>query len=103
MNPPNLYGTWLTAGNTLQPAGDWAVANWGWITGAIAYAAGIWALTLYIRSGRDDYRSRNDRVAARRITRIEHRPEPAAPGNDEQLLERCNQILAATNTRKEKP
>jgi hypothetical protein len=42
---PDLYGAWLTAGNNLQPIGDWLGRNWIWL-GAAVVAAGVawWAL-----------------------------------------------------------
>lgn len=36
----DLYGAWLTAGNNLQPLGDWIGAHW------IGLAAAITAITL---------------------------------------------------------
>ncbi|WP_217235417.1 hypothetical protein [Streptomyces sp. AC555_RSS877] len=73
----------------------------GLIVLAALVGAGWTARGLYRTLRQPDYRTRNDQVAARRITRLEPRPEPAAPGQDQQLLNRCNAILAATNTRKE--
>jgi hypothetical protein len=98
---PNLYDAWITAGNTLQPVGDWVATYWPALTTASALTFALWALPRYIRGSRDDYRTRNDHAAAQRITRTEDRPEPGTPGNDEQLLQQCHQILDATNTRKE--
>ena len=98
---PDLHAAWLTAGNNLQPIGDWLTAHWVplAILAALLVAA-AWAIRKHIRGG-IDYRTRNDRTAAHRITRTEDRPEPGQPGHDNQLLRQCNQILAATENRKE--
>jgi hypothetical protein len=63
------------------------------VTSALAVAAILLGLTgaaYCIRRARrawhGDYRTRNDQVAAQRITRFELRPEPAAPGQDNDLL-----------------
>ena len=66
----------------------------------------IWAVVYTTRRAiRDDYRTRNDQVAAQRATRLEDRPEPACPGSDEQLLAACRAICpdVADQHRKEKP
>jgi hypothetical protein len=46
----DLYGAWLTAGNNLQPVGDWLIGHWIWLVAAVV-AAGVawWALR---RAGR---------------------------------------------------
>jgi hypothetical protein len=63
-----------------------------------------WQAGRQIRAARDDdYRTRNDRAAAQRITRFEERPEPPAPGLDDDLLADCNAIYTATDTRRENP
>jgi len=48
---PDLYGAWLTAGNNLQPVGDWLAGNWIWLT-AVVVAAGFawWALRRELRA-----------------------------------------------------
>lgn len=99
---PDLYDAWLTAGNNLQPIGDWLAANWGWITGILAGVLAAWALARHIRNGLDDYRTINDRAAADRITHSEDRPEPGTPGADTDLLAQCHAICPEL-ARKEKP
>ena len=48
---PNLYDAWLTAGNTLQPVGDWIVAHWpGLAASTAALAFAWWALRRTIRA-----------------------------------------------------
>lgn len=79
---PDLYGTWLTAG-------DWVGAHWLGLAAALAAAVFAWAVTRFIRCGRDDYRTCNDRAAADRIVAVEPRPEPGMPGSDNTLLEQC--------------
>lgn len=99
---PNLYDAWLTAGNNLQPIGDWLTVHWlhlAILAAGLAFAT--WALRRWIRGGLRDYRTLNDRVAADRITRFEDRPEPGTPGADDDLLDQCKQILRATENRKE--
>lgn len=99
---PDLYDAWLTAGNNLQPLGDWLAAHWFGVT---ALAAGVtfcvWAIRRHIRRGLDDYRTVNDRAAADRLASNQDRPEPGTPGHDSELLAQCNQILAADTARKE--
>lgn len=42
---PDLYGAWLTAGNTLQPYGAWIARNWPNLTIAILLAvAACWSI-----------------------------------------------------------
>ncbi|MFJ9012285.1 hypothetical protein [Streptomyces canus] len=72
---PNLYGAWLTAGNRLQPVGAWLAGDGAWVP-VLAVAAVIVAAVWRIRP-RDDYRSRNDRVAAQRAARL-------GPGEDQE-------------------
>lgn len=111
---PDLYGAWLTAGNTLQPIGDWITAHWLPLT---ILAAGLtlaaWALRRFIRAGLRDYRTHNDRVMADRYTRHRPTPEQQQPGNDHQLYLDCiavygehpgiDRLLNDINPRKEKP
>lgn len=104
MNNPDLYGAWLTAGNNLQPIGDWLTTHWlglAMLTGGLTLVA--WSVRSYIRASHDDQRTRNDRARAQRITRTQDRTEPGMPGHDDQLLQQCHQILHATENRKEKP
>lgn len=84
---PDLYGAWLTAGNNLQPIGDWIAANWGWLAIAATAAFVIWR-TWRIRP-HDDYRTRNDQRAAWMTVCNAPRPEPAEPGHDAGLLLDC--------------
>jgi len=75
------------------------IADW-WPNLAIA-ALAIAVIAWACRPPHNDYRSRNDRIAAQHITRHEPRPEPAAPGNDDRLLEQCRAICP--DLRKEAP
>lgn len=79
MTTVDVYDAWLTAG-------DWVLTYWPWLgaTGVILAAAvtAVWAV------GRDDYRSHNDRTQALMRAHLE-RPEPAAPGVDDDLLLDC--------------
>lgn len=88
MNPPSgLHEAFLTAGNNLQPIGDWITVNWLPLTilaAALTFAA--WALRRFIRGGLRDYRTHNDRVMADRYTRHRPTPEQQQPGNDLHLL-----------------
>lgn len=109
---PDLYDAWLTAGNNLQPLGDWLAANWGWITIPAAFAFACWSIPRYILGGTDQ-RTRNDRVMARRYAAYRPTPEQQQPGHDHQLYLDCiavygehpdtNQLLDDTKPRKEKP
>ena len=81
---PDLYGAWLTAGDRLQPVGAWLASGGAWLPIFTVAAVIIWRI--WRVRPRDDYRSRNDRIAARRITRVEPRPEPGKPGHDDGLL-----------------
>ncbi len=93
MNTPDVYGAWLTAGNNLQPVGDWLADHWiGLAILAAGLAAVAWSVRAFTRSAHADQRTRNDRAAAQRITRFEDRPEPPTPGDDEQLLRQCHDI-----------
>jgi len=63
---PDLYGAWLTAGNNLQPLGDWLIGHWiGLTAAAVAAGAAWWAL----------------RKASRQVDRI-LRDEPAEPDTE---------------------
>lgn len=75
---PDLYGAWLTAGNNLQPVGDWLVANWAWLAAA-AVPAGFawWAL-------RRELRAANDQVTAI----LADQPQ-RQPGTDVRLYLEC--------------
>lgn len=85
---PDLYAAWLTAGNNLQPVGEWIGGSW---TGLVALAVAAAALWVVWWSIHDDTRraDRNDRIAARRAARFEERPEPAEPGSDIGLYLDC--------------
>jgi len=98
----DLYAAWLTAGGRLQPAGDWLAGGGAWVPILTVAAVIVWRI--WRVRPRDNYRSRNDQIAAQRIARFEDRPEPGAPGHDQQLLDACRAIAHATQTsRKEKP
>lgn len=64
--------------------------------------AGWAARGLYRTVREPDYRTRNDRAAAQRITRLQPRPEPGQPGTDDRLLDACRAICPDL-TRREKP
>ncbi|WP_406418327.1 hypothetical protein [Streptomyces sp. NBC_01614] len=109
---PDLYDAWLTAGNTLQPAGDWLVANWVGLTGLIAGAVlAVWAIRRHISSGHDAHRTRDDRVMARRYARYRPTLEQQQPGSDHQLYLDCIAVYGEhpgidrllNDIRKEKP
>jgi hypothetical protein len=90
---PEVRHAWLNAG-------DWVVANWPNLAigvTAVAIVCAIWR----IRPG-DDYRSRNDRVAAQRTLRTDPPRETPAPGSNDDLLDACNAIYPDF-ARKEKP
>lgn len=95
MTTVDVYAAWLTAGDTLRPYGAWLAANWVWLAAGLlilgAVAVVRWAV-------RDDYRTYNDKRAAWFVVCDGPRPEPAAPGEDDQLLDACRQILHATDT-----
>lgn len=81
----DVYDAWRTAG-------DWVLAYWPWLGGAGVVLAAVVAVAWAF--GRDDYRSRNDRQQA--LMRIHlDRPEPPAPGSNEQWLATCREIYAA--------
>jgi hypothetical protein len=107
---PDLYDAWLTAGNNLQPIGDWLAAHWpplAILAALLAFAA--WAIRRYIRGG-TDYRTRNDRVMARRYATYRPTPERQQPGTDRQLYLDCIAVYGehpdqtlSNQQRKEKP
>ena len=107
---PDLYDAWLTAGNNLQPIGDWVAAHWlplATLVATLAFA--IWVLRRIARG--TDYRTRNDRLMADRYARYRPTPEQQQPGHDHQLYLDCiavygehpgiNRLL--NDIRKEKP
>lgn len=56
----------------------------------IAITLAVWCAAGAIHAWRcDDYRTRNDKAAAQRITRHEPRPEPGQPGRDVGLYLDC--------------
>jgi hypothetical protein len=83
----DLYTAWLTAGDRLHRAGDWIATNWPWLLALSVACLAVWA----IRRGwlGDDYRTRNDKRQAWLAACEGPRPEPAAPGSDQQLLAQC--------------
>ena len=86
---PDLYGTWLEAGDNLQPIGDWIVRNWPNLAVALALIAfAVWAIRWGLR---DDDRN----------TAWQHDCLKEWPHDRQELLDTCNTILAATNARKE--
>ena len=46
---PDLYAAWLTAGNNLQPVGEWIARNWWWIATTIAALFAAWAIRRALR------------------------------------------------------
>ncbi len=76
-----LYGAWRTAGTNLQPVAEWLADNWPYLAIGVTAAAVIWVFGW--RPGRDDQRTRNDRVAAQRVSPP---TEVQAPGTDSDLL-----------------
>jgi hypothetical protein len=97
---PDVYDAWLTAGDTLRPYGDWIATNWLWLAaGLLILAAAVvvrWAV-------RDDYRSYNDRRAAWFVVCDGPRPEPPAPGSNEQWLATCNELCPDLARKEERP
>lgn len=95
----DLYAAWLTAGNRLQPVGEWTVGHWTGLVALAVAAAALWVVwwSIHDDTRRAERNDRNDRIAAQRADRIEDRPEPAEPGSNEDDLLICLQILAATN------
>lgn len=85
MTTVDVYDAWLTAGETLRPYGDWIVAKWPWLTVLAGALLAVWAVAWFCR---DDFRSRNDRQQALMRVHLD-RPEPAAPGTDDDLLLDC--------------
>lgn len=83
---PDLYGAWLTAGDRLQPVGDWLAGNWPWLVVAASLIFTAW---VWLDAVSDNCRTRTDRAAAGRVTRSEPRPEPGQPGTDSGLLLDC--------------
>lgn len=83
----DLYTAWLTAGDRLQPAGDWIATNWPWLLALSVACFAVWA----IRRGwlGDDYRTRNDKRQAWLAACEGPRPEPADPGSDTGLYLAC--------------
>ena len=95
---PDVYAAWLTAGDNLQPIGDWIAGHWtGLVALAVAFAA-LWVVWWAIR---DDCRPR---ATASRQPYSDPAARETQPGSDEDDLLTCLQILHATDTaRKEKP
>lgn len=89
---PEVRAAWLNAG-------DWVAAHWTGLA-ALAVAAAVLLVLCWAFRG-DDYRTRNDRTAARHAT-SGPRPEPGEPGNDDELLAACRQ-LCPDLARKEMP
>ena len=100
---PNLYDAWLTAGSTLQPVGDWVATYWPALTTATAFTFALWALPRYIRGSRDDYRTRNDRTAARRLLCTDPPQLETTPGVDDTLLAACNELCPDLARKEDRP
>ena len=106
----DLYAAWLTAGDNLQSVGAWLAGDGAWVPIFAVAAVIVWRIWR-IRP-RDDYRTRNDRTAARRAT-SGPRPEPGQPGTDVGLYLDCvavygdcddlDRLRAIDQHRKEKP
>jgi hypothetical protein len=67
----------------------WLADNWTELAALAIAATGLLVLCWALRG--DDYRTRNDRTAARHVT-SGPRPEPGVPGINEALLAACNQL-----------
>ena len=91
---PDLYAAWLTAGDNLQSVGAWLAGDGAWVP-IFALAAAVLLVVCWALRG-DDYRTRNDRTAARRAS-SGPRPEPGQPGTNDADLHACQQILQATD------
>lgn len=89
MNAFDAYSGFITAGNTVQPVGDWLDAHWSWLTIPAALIFAAWAIRRHIRRGLDDYRTINDRVMADRYADERPTPELQQPGTDPALLLDC--------------
>jgi hypothetical protein len=83
---PDLYGAWLAAGNNLQPIGEWLLGDGAWVPVLAVAAVIIWRT--WRARPRDDYRSRNDQVAAERAARL-GLGEDQEPGTDIGLYLDC--------------
>lgn len=82
----DLYAAWLTAGNNLQPIGEWLAGGGAWLVPAIVAAVfAAWAIRQSLR----DASKRVDAILADQ------------PGTDDQLLEQCWDICP--ELRKETP
>lgn len=99
----DLYAAWLTAGNNLQPIGDWLARNWIWlVASASAAATAWWTVRRWIRTGH--HHTARDREAAWHIQCTDPPTVQTAPGSDRNDLTTCLNILDATEqARKEKP
>ena len=95
----DLYAAWLTAGDRLQPAGDWIVANWWWITAVVASVFAAWAIRRSIRAAR----RASDRINAWLTACNGDRPEPGQPGSNDGLLDACNAIWDHTRKENQQP
>ena len=97
---PDLYAAWLTAGDSLQSVGAWLAGDGAWVP-IFAVAAAVLLVVCWALRG-DDYRTHNDRTAARRAV-CGPRPEPGVPGSDDDLLAACRQICPDLARKEDRP
>lgn len=86
---PDVYAAFRTAA-------AWLAGHW---TGLAALGLAVTALTVvaWVLWPRDDYRTRNDQRAARRLLDDNPPNHETQPGTNDDDLRTCLHILAATN------
>jgi hypothetical protein len=86
----DVYAAWLTAGDRLQPAGDWLAGNWHWLAPVAAAAMfAAWAIRRCLRDA-------NETVADIHAD-FSDQPEPRQPGTDVGLYLDCVAIYSDCN------